>query len=117
MEKTIEVFKDICVKMYEASDLLEFSKSNHILFGENYAVVVQKVLSTHYGTLVHGGCTLAEVGYILGLTRERTRQIQDNSIGKQVKTGTQKRTGRIGVLSNMTPTQKVIFRDLKDSVS
>ena len=88
MPANIVIFKDVCTKLYLNSRLLEHNKAGKIIYEDGYGEVINMVLTVpKYSRLVADGCTLAEVGYILGLTRERIRQYEDNIIGSSDRAG------------------------------
>jgi RNA polymerase primary sigma factor len=41
-----------------------------------------KIIQLRYGLMGEGPCTLQETGSLLGITRERVRQIQEKAIAK-----------------------------------
>ena len=88
MPANIVIFKDVCTKLYLNSRLLERNKTGKIIHDDGYGEVINMILTVpRYSRLVADGCTLAEVGYILGLTRERIRQYEDNVTGSSGRTG------------------------------
>ena len=88
MPANIVIFKDVCNKLYLSSRLLEHNKAGKIIYEDGYGEVINMVLTVpKYSRLVADGCTLAEVGYILGLTRERIRQYEDNVTGSSGRAG------------------------------
>ena len=88
MPVNITVFRDVCTSLYLNSRLLEHSKAGKIIYEDGYGEVINMVLRVpKYSRLVEGGCTLAEVGHILNLTRERIRQYEDSITGSTTRAG------------------------------
>jgi hypothetical protein len=99
----IEVFRDICVSLYEESDICEFDSKNKIKYSDNYIKVIMMVLKTKYKDLLPiDGLTLEQIGFLLGTTRERIRQIQESALGadSKVRNRESKQKRKIGKIRN-----------------
>ena len=75
------VFKDICRKMYSSSNLVERDSKRKIIYNENYAKVVCMLLDSEASKPINGVLSIAEVGFIFDISKERTRQVISNAIG------------------------------------
>lgn len=88
IDPKVIAFRDICTSLYLSSNLLEKNKKGTIVYEEGYGKVINMVLTVpKYSSMLDGGCTLAEVGCILKLTRERIRQYEDAITGNSTRAG------------------------------
>jgi len=67
-------FRDICVDMHK--------QNKHL----SYDFVVNAVLKSNLCTLMQDA-TLADIGYVFGITRERVRQIENQAMNKMINPG------------------------------
>lgn len=76
INENVVIFKAICEDLYSSSHIAKRMGRE-----KGYVRVVSLVMETKYGLNITE-CTLEEIGYVYGFTRERTRQIEMQALKK-----------------------------------